>query len=504
LKIQYGNKVIEMRMKKIFQLVITLILFSGCAFSQSKTDTILTNRQENALLITELLNAKGLEHASVGLMAIDLKTRDTLLDFNSDKSLVAASTQKLLTSAAALEILGADRTFKTTLEYEGIITNDGVLKGNVIIRGGGDPALGSPRFPEFYDGLFERWVQAIKNAGITKIEGKVVGDGSIFGEPEIPATWVWEDIGNYYGSAALGLNLYDNTYFIDFKTSEKAGSLSEVLNVSPFMPYLTFENQVTASDENRDMAYIFMTDQPNQRVIKGTLPKNKELFTIKGAIPDPAFLAAFELTNTLEKAGIMVSDKPFSVYKKTEAKNSQILLEISSPSLSEIIYYLNLKSINLYAETLLKKIGLVVSDDPSTESGCKVLENFWKSHGMDTGGMFLKDGSGLSRYNALTSGQLVFVLQYMKNNSQNFVVFENSLPVSGKSGSLENIGKNTPAEGNLRAKSGYMERCMSYAGYVTSVSAKDVVFAVIVNNYSCSNAEMKKILEDFMVGMSDL
>jgi D-alanyl-D-alanine carboxypeptidase/D-alanyl-D-alanine-endopeptidase (penicillin-binding protein 4) len=490
--------------KRVFQIFLALILFSGCAFCQSKTDAILTNRQDNSLLVEKLLNAKGLEHTTVGLLAIDLKTGDTLLEFNSDKSLVAASTQKLITSAAALEILGPDRTFQTTLEYDGIIANDGVLKGNIVICGGGDPALGSSRFPEFYNDLFERWVQAIKTFGITSIEGKVVGDGSFFGEPEIPATWVWEDIGNYYGTAASGLNLYDNTFTIDFKTSEKAGSSAEILNISPSMPWLSFENQVTASDENRDNAYIFFTQNPNQRVIKGTIPKNRELFTIKGAIPDPAFLAAFKLTNALEKVGIMVSDEPVSVYKKNETKNWQILLEISSPSLSEIIYYLNLKSINLYAETLLKQTGLYVAGDPSTEASCKVLEAFWKSHGMDTGGMFLKDGSGLSRYNAFTAGQLVFVLQYMKNNSQNFVVFENSLPVSGKSGSLENIGKNTPAENNLRAKSGYMARCMSYAGYVTTVSGKEVAFAVIVNNFTCSNAEMKKILEELMVGMSGL
>jgi D-alanyl-D-alanine carboxypeptidase/D-alanyl-D-alanine-endopeptidase (penicillin-binding protein 4) len=440
----------------------------------------------------------------VGLLAVDLKTGDTLLELNSDKSLVAASTQKLITSAAALEILGADFTFKTTLEYDGIIMNDGVLNGNIIIRGGGDPALGSPLFPEVYNSLFERWVQAIKNAGIGKIEGKVIGDGSIFGEPEIPATWVWEDIGNYYGTAANGLNLYDNTFTIDFKTVDKAGSPAEILKISPSMPWLSFENQVTASDENRDNAYIFFTGVTNQRIIKGTIPKNKEQFTIKGAIPDPAYLAAFELTNTLENAGIAVSDEPVSIFKKTASANRQILLEISSPPLGEIVYFLNLKSINLYAETLLKQIGLVVSGDPSTESGCKVLEDFWKSSGMETGGMFLKDGSGLSRYNALTAQQLVFVLQFMKTSNKNMTVFENSLPVSGKSGSLENIGKNTPAENNLRAKSGYMDRCMSYAGYVSTVSGKEIAFAVIVNNFSCSNAEMKKLLEKLMVGMSGL
>jgi D-alanyl-D-alanine carboxypeptidase/D-alanyl-D-alanine-endopeptidase (penicillin-binding protein 4) len=489
--------------KRVFQIFLALILFSGCAFSQSKTDTILSNRQENALLITELLNTKGLEHASVGLLAIDLKSGDTLIDFNSDKSLVAASTQKLLTSAAALEILGPDRTFKTTLEYDGIITNDGVLKGNIIIRGGGDPALGSPRFPGFYNDLFERWVQAIKNAGITKIEGKVIGDGGIFGQTEIPATWVWEDIGNYYGTAACGLNLSDNTFTIDFKTLDNVGSPAEILNISPSMPWLTFENQVTASDENRDNAYIFFTGITNQRIIKGTIPKNKERFTIKGAIPDPAYLAAFELTKALTNAGIAVSQEAASIFKKSEASGRHTLLEISSPPLSDIIYYLNLKSINLYAETLLKQIGLVVSVDPSAASGCKVLEDFWKNLGMETGGMFLKDGSGLSRYNALTAQQLVFVLRFMKTNNTNLAVFENSLPVSGKSGSLESIGKNTPAENNLRAKSGYMERCMSYAGYVTTVSGKEVAFAVIVNNFSCSNAEMKKLLEYFMVGMSN-
>jgi len=488
--------------KRVFQILVAATLFSGWAFSQSQTETNLSKPDDNFPLVTEMLHSKGLEHATVGLLALDLKTGDTLLEFNSEKSLVAASTQKLLTSAAALEILGADFTFKTTLEYDGIITKDGVLNGNIVIRGGGDPCLGSPLFEEFYKELFEQWIRSIKAAGITKIDGKIIGDGSIFGLPEIPATWVWEDIGNYYGSMVSGLNIFDNTYFIDFKTLDKAGTPAEIFKISPSMPWLNFENQVAASDENRDNAYIFFTGNTNQRIIKGTIPKNKDRFTIKGAIPDPAYLAAFELTNALKNAGIVVSQEPFSIFEKTASVNRQILSEISSPSLSDIIYFLNLKSINLYAETLLKQIGLVVSGDPSTESGCKVLEDFWKSRGMDTGGMFLKDGSGLSSYNALTAQQLVFVLQFMKTNNTNRAVFENSLPVSGKSGSLENIGKNTPAENNLRAKSGYMERCMSYAGYVTTFSGNDVAFAVIVNNFSCTNTKMRKILAEFMVGMS--
>ncbi len=490
--------------KRVFQILVAVTLFSGWVFSQSQTKTNLSKPKDNFTLITEMLHSKGLEHASVGLLAVDLKTGDTLLEFNSDKSLVATSTQKLLTTAAALEILGADFTFKTTLEYDGIMMNDGVLNGNIVIRSGGDPCLGSPLFEEFYKGLFEQWIRSIKAAGITKIEGKIVGDGSIFGSPEIPDTWVWEDIANYYGSTASGLNIYDNTYFIDFKTTDKAGSPAEILNISPSMPWLSFENQVTAADDNHDKAFIFFTQNPNQRIIKGTIPKNKEQFTIKGSIPDPAYLAAFELTNALEKAGILVSDEPVSLFKKTINKNRQILLEISSPPLSDIIFFLNLKSINLYAEALLKQIGLYANNDPTTESGCTVLENFWKSRGMNTGGMFLQDGSGLSRYNALTTGQLVFVIQHMKTNNINTTVFVSSLPVSGKSGSLENIGKNTPAENNLRAKSGYMERCMSYAGYVTTVTGNEVVFAVIVNNFSCTNAEMRKILADLMVGMSAL
>ncbi|MFA5420371.1 MAG: D-alanyl-D-alanine carboxypeptidase/D-alanyl-D-alanine-endopeptidase [Bacteroidales bacterium] len=491
-------------MKKILQILLLLSFFFGCASSSPKTDKNPENSPDISRLVTDFISAKGLEHASAGLLAIDLTIGDTLLDFNSNQSLVAASTQKLVTSAAALEIFGPDYTFNTSLEYEGTIDKEGILKGNIIIHGGGDPALDSPLFSEFYSTLFDSWVKAIQTAGFRKIEGKVIGDASIFGKPEIPDTWVWEDIGNYYGSLASGLNIYDNTFTIDLKTSDKSGSPAQLLKVTPFLPWMSFENQVTASDENRDKAYIFFIDRPNQRIIKGTLPKNKEQFTIKGSIPDPAYLAAFELTNALENAGIEVLEKPASVFEKQEPSDRQTLFEISSPVIREIIYYLNLKSINLYAETLLKQVALYISSDPSTESGCKVLEAFWKSRGMDTGGMFLQDGSGLSRYNALTAGQLVFVLQYMKSNNKNFDVFENSLPVSGKSGSLENLGNDTPAEGNLRAKSGYMARCMSYAGYVTTVSGRDVAFAVIVNNYSCSNTEMRKILEDLMVGMSGM
>jgi len=488
--------------KKVFQILLTLSFFFGCAGSSPKNENDPEHSRNNSRLVTVFLSAKEMEHASAGLLAIDLTTGDTLLNFNSNQSMVAASAQKLVTSAAALEIFGADRTFKTTLEYEGTIDKEGVLNGNIIIHGGGDPALGSPLFTDFYMGLFEQWFQAVKNAGIKSIDGKIIGDGSNFGKAEIPDTWVWEDIGNYYGSLASGLNLYDNTFTLEMKTSDKPGSPAQLLKVTPPLPWMIFENQVTASDENRDKAYIYFTDRPEQRIIKGTIPKNKEQFIIKGSIPDPAYLAAFELTSTLEKEGIIISEKPASVYEKYESSGKHILCDISSPPLSEIIYYLNLKSINLYAEALLKQMALYLTNNSSTESGCKVLEAFWTSRGMDTGGMFLQDGSGLSRYNALTAGQLVYVLQYMKNNNKNFTVFENSLPVSGKSGSIENLGKDTPAEGNLRAKSGYMARCMSFAGYVTTVSGREVAFAVIVNNFACPNAEMRKILEELMVGMS--
>jgi D-alanyl-D-alanine carboxypeptidase/D-alanyl-D-alanine-endopeptidase (penicillin-binding protein 4) len=451
--------------------------------------------------ITNFLEADALTHASVGISLVEVESSKVLLSYNSHQSLIPASVQKLLIAGAALETLGSDFTFETQLNYDGTIDADGTLRGNLIIKGGGDPTLASPRFKDHYGDVIEDFVRAITKAGIQRIEGKIIGDATCFGQPQIADTWIWEDIGNYYGATASGLNIYENTYALDF-SSGGPGTLSKVLKTDPELPFLKFDNQVTASQENTDNAYIYGSYMSKTRIIRGTIPAHRKSFTIKGAIPDPAFLAAWQLSQSLKKSGIPVSGNPESNSESIPGQEVHHLLSIFSPPLSEIIFQLNMKSINLYAESLLLQLAVSNGADPNIDTACAKLESFWKEKGMDTGGLFLEDGSGLSRANGLSADHLTFLLRLMKNESAFADVFIKSLPVSGLPGSLKYFG-GKELKGKFMAKSGSMARVMNYAGYLSNKQGHELALVIMINNYTCENTEIRGLIEDLVLEMAE-
>ncbi len=477
-----------------------LLIISACNQPAQQAES---NKSSDINIITDLISQPNLENASIGILAIDLNSGKSVLEYNSTTSLVPASTLKILTSAAALETFGPDYTFKTKLAYNGQISEGRTLNGDLIILGSGDPAFLSPLFESHYKNTFKDILQEVQNAGIKYINGNVIGDGSHFGSPQIPPTWIWEDIGNYYGSPAFGLNIYDNIYTISFET-KSAGKLTKIINVEPSLPRIEFENNVTAANNNYDNAYIYGTYLSEKRIIKGTIPQNRKSFAIDGSIPDPAFLAADQLLSKLEDCGIGVSSEALSNYQDNMKNSYQTMLEIDSPPLSEIIFQLNMKSINLYAETLLLHMAKISGENCTVESGCSALSTFCENSGINITGLNLEDGSGLSRANSITAKQLVSVLLHMHSQSKYSESFIQSLPVAGESGSLKSFGKGTELEGNLKAKSGSMLRVMGYCGYLDTESGQELAFAVMVNNYNCSNAEMRKMLENFLVSVYEL
>jgi D-alanyl-D-alanine carboxypeptidase/D-alanyl-D-alanine-endopeptidase (penicillin-binding protein 4) len=480
-----------------FIFIICILLFISSCTPHENSDK--SSNVSKPKIITNFINQPSLKNASIGILATDLNSGEIVLAHNSKLSLVPASTLKILTSMAALETFGPDYKFKTTLAYTGNISESRTLNGDLILLGGGDPTFLSSRFEKHYKNAMTDMVQESQNSGIRYINGNIVADGSYFGLPQIPDTWIWEDIGNYYGSPAFGLNILDNTYTITFKTG-KAGSLSGIININPELPWINFENRVMAAKNNSDNAYIYGSYLSDKRLINGTIPENRNTFSIKGATPDPALLAAHQLLYGLKEKGIGISGETVSDYAKKQQAKRQTLLVINSPPLSEIIEQLNMRSINLYAETLLLHLAKKSTEDCSVEAGCESLKTFWKDAGMDVSGLNLEDGSGLSRANAITAEQLVFVLQHM-HQSNNKETFLQSLPVAGKSGTLKSFAPNTVLEGNLKAKSGYMARAMNYTGYLTTESGKEIAIAVMVNNYNCSNTEMRNMLEKFLVSL---
>jgi serine-type D-Ala-D-Ala carboxypeptidase/endopeptidase (penicillin-binding protein 4) len=457
---------------KITFFIFSLACITINSFSQEKTsETFLAD--------------SSLAHASVSLCVADAKTGDILFDYNSGISLTPASVMKVITSAAALEMLGPGYTFKTSVGYTGKLNKRfGRLKGNIIIRGGGDPALGSKYFSDHYKGFLDNWVIEIKKLGIKRIKGKVITDDSYYDFLPVPGKWLWEDEGNYYGAGAYGLSVFDNTYEIHLKTF--SGSFPpSIKEIIPDDCRSELSNFLIASGTT-DEGYVFAAPYSKQGWVAGTVPVNQDDFVLKASITDPPLVLSKVLGEKLKSAGIKISGDPTTIRleKNIIEENVVPITETISPSLADIISVLNHESVNLFAEHLIKELGKKFRNNGSTASGAEVIIAFLKNSGIDTNGMFIEDGSGLSPLNSINTRELVHLLVYLKNKGKYFSDYYSSLPDAGKNGTLKNYFIDPLFESRLKAKSGSMTRVRSFAGYFTTVSGKEMAFSIIINNYS--------------------
>jgi D-alanyl-D-alanine carboxypeptidase/D-alanyl-D-alanine-endopeptidase (penicillin-binding protein 4) len=427
----------------------------------------------------------------------DAENGNVFIDYNSGISLTPASVMKVITSAAALELLGPEYTFRTRIGYTGTLNKRwGRLKGNIIIIGGGDPALGSKYFPDHYKDFIPSWVEEIKKLGIKRIRGRVITDDSYYDFIPVPGKWLWEDTGNYYGAGAYGLSVFDNTYEIHFTTFSDS-SLPVIREIIPVECTTNLSNLLIAED-TIDAGNVFTAPYSTNGYMAGTIPVNQLDFVLKASISDPPLLLARMVTDKLKTAGINISGKPTTmrIEKNYKAEKFIPVAEISSPGLAEIIEVLNHESVNLFAEHLIKELGKKFKNDGSTASGAKVIMEFLKNSGIDTNGMFIEDGSGMSPLNAINTRELVRLLIYMKNNGKHFPEYFSSLPDAGKEGTLKNIFKDPVFDSRLKAKSGSMTRVRSYAGYFTTKSGKKMVFSIIINNFSGPSKNIVSEIED--------
>jgi len=491
------------------RLLIFFVLISILPKTYSQDTTLnLKNHNVNQVIL-KLKKDKDLKNASFGFIAKDIKNGEIIASINPDLSLMPASTLKIITTATALEVLGKNYQFKTVLQYSGTIdTTLHFLNGNIYIKGDADPTLGSIHFDRSkkYD-FIKRWINSIIKLKIDSIQGCVIGDASKYSNEIACPKWAWEDIGNYYGAGANGLTCFDNLYEMHFKSSKLADTLSEVTFIEPEIPGLIIHNEVISSNNPID-AFIFGAPYQYVHEVRGTIPKGRDDFSIKGAIPDPAYFIASKLQTELDLIKIKTS-LPINTIRNLKLKGDTTLNKRQdfyteySPYLSEIINIINKKSINLFAEHLLMEIGFALKNSGTYESGLSAIKEFWKLKGLDTDGFYMFDGSGLSRSNSITPNQLVFVLTYMKSKGRYFDAFYRSLPIAGVSGTLTSLGKNTSAQGVVHAKSGSVDRVRAYSGYVTTKSSREIAFCMNIANYNCSDAECRKKLELLIIALAD-
>ncbi len=475
---------------KIFFFVISLSCLTIISWSQEKN----YSREQSDQSFPD---DSSLMHASVSMYVEDAETGKVVMEYNSGNSLIPASIMKLITSAAALELLGPDYTFKTRIGYTGKLNKRwGRLKGDIVILGGGDPALGSKYFSEHYQDFILNWITEIRKLGIKRIRGRVITDDSYYDYLPVPAKWLWEDAGNYYGSGVYGLSVFDNTYEIHFKTLADSTIPSEI-GMVPAECRSDLSNFLIASGTD-DEGYVFAAPYSTNGWLSGSIPVNQEDFILKASITDPPLILAKMVTERLKAEKIRISGKPTTIRleQKPGVKKTVQITETSSPPLTDIIKVLNHESVNLFAEHLIKELGKKFKNNGSTSSGIEVVNEFLNNSGISTNGMFIEDGSGLSPLDAINTRELVHLLVYMKNKGKHFPEYYASIPDPGENGTLKSYFTDPLFDLRLKAKSGSMTRVRSFAGYFTTLSGKNMAFSIIINNYTGPSKNITSAIED--------
>lgn len=442
--------------------------------------------------------APGLKGASVSVCISDLISGEVVDAFQPHQRLCPASVWKLFTTAAALDLLGPDFRFRTLLAADGPVV-DGTLQGNLIILGGGDPSLGSRHFPPGFDGVLQQWSAAVSRAGIDSIQGNIIANEAYYRGETLPRTRIWADMANYYGTGAWGINFRDNSYEVLFQTPAEANREAKVIDVYPEVPTLSLSSEVRSSTTASDQAYIFGAPLVGRRVVRGTLPRGRQEYSISGSLPDPPLFAAHHLRKELLKAGIYVGGQA-EVEREVlrEPATLQVVHELLSPPLSSLVAHTNRVSDNLYAEALLLQLGAAKGGDGSVVEALDVLRAHLLPHCGTDYPFYAYDGSGLSRYTAVSAAQVNGLLRYCHSNEHTRGLMA-SLPIAGQEGTVRYFLKDSPLQGLVRAKSGSMEGVRAYAGYFSAHSGRQLAFTILVNNYDLSWTALSDSIEEMLV-----
>ncbi|MCZ4409260.1 D-alanyl-D-alanine carboxypeptidase/D-alanyl-D-alanine-endopeptidase [Cryomorphaceae bacterium 1068] len=447
--------------------------------------------------IERLVADADLAGATISAMLADALTGEEIESYNKEVLACPASVWKLATTSAALGNLGRDFRFNTHLAYTGEI-KDSVLYGDVLILGSGDPSLGSRHFDGGFDEFIENYTQFVIAAGIDSIAGNVIGNGAHLQGQTIPGTRVWEDMGNYFGAGIHGLNFNDNTYFLNFKTPDEPGLPAELLSVYPEVPGMVIESEVESSTIQSDQAYIYGSPLEMKRTVRGTLPLGQDRYTIKGSIPDPALFMAYHLRERLSDAGIPSNGYVAEKEQFREPITYKKLATTVSVPLSEMVKHINRESDNLMADGLLVQLG-AKQGNPSIEGGIAALEEYLKKIWGKDATFFAYDGSGLSRFTAVSALQLTQLLVSMRTSQVQKQYLLDVLPEAGKEGSVKWFGQRTNLSGNTKLKSGSMKNVKAYAGIFQTYSGRELAFAIMVNNFEISGTEVRKKIEDWLI-----
>lgn len=423
---------------------------------------------------------------------------EVLYDRDGDKAHVTASTMKLFTTAAALEKLGPDFTYTTTVDAVGSI-RDGVLEGDIVVTGSGDPSLGAWHPDNHCDSacLLPQWVAAVREAGIREVRGRIVGDGRCFTEEFYAGAWDYEDLCYWYAAGSSGLAIEENCFRTDIKPGAKAGDPATITWI-PDTKYIEVVNDAkTAEAGGTSNADIVWREAEGNRIrYARTIAADKANIRERGSIWDGARYTAFLFEEALEREGIRVSGDAANIRSLADAaaidaapQRTRISEHTSIP-MAEQVAVINKVSHNFFADMVCRTMGLKEKNEGSFSAGTAVVKEWAAATGMpQAASLSINDGSGLAHTNWVQPQQMTHLLRHM-DSSPARDAFRKSLGIAGVDGWLQNRMNEPETKGRVLAKTGSIGGVRTLGGYSPTADGKEVVFSIMCNYYACPTREV--------------
>jgi D-alanyl-D-alanine carboxypeptidase/D-alanyl-D-alanine-endopeptidase (penicillin-binding protein 4) len=466
--------------------------------------------------IEQIAHQPALEPGFFAVKIVSLDSGQAIYEQDAHKFVRPASNMKLYTVAAAFDRLTPDYHFITSV-YAKEKPEDGKIKGDLTVYGRGDPSIAA-RFNggDYFKGINDL-AERIVAAGVKRIKGDLVGDESYFNGAPLGSGWEWDDLTWSYGASVSALSVNDNAIDLTIKPGDKVGAPVVFTTGPPATTFMTISNRATTSARGwKKQLNIYRGVGANTLEISGSLPLGDAGFIGGVAIPDPALAFVTMLRDALQKRGIKIEGRvrtvnarsggsvvPLSALGDSTGLQSPPLplpveiASLQSPPFSLIAAHTLKPSQNQYTELILRTLGKMnggEANKSNEDAGLDALRKFLREAGAGDADLVLSDGSGLSRNDMITANATVQLLTYMSKHKY-FAQFREALPIAGVDGTLRTRMKGTPAEGNVRAKTGSLSSVASLSGYVTTAAGEHLVFSMMLNNYPDAAAVRRESID---------
>jgi D-alanyl-D-alanine carboxypeptidase/D-alanyl-D-alanine-endopeptidase (penicillin-binding protein 4) len=447
-----------------------------------------------AAALDSIFNDTAFASAHWGVLVRSLETGETLYARNAGRMFVPASNMKIVTAAGALEALGPDYRYQTRVAAAGPV-RDGVLHGDLVVIGGGDPTI-SERFHGDVRTVFRAWADSLRAHGVRRITGAVVGNDDVFDDRALGRGWAWDDTEDSYSAEVGGLQL--NEGFVTVRVAPAPGQRAAAVTTLPvsdeWVPVVG--NVWMAAAGTPPQVTVSRADSLSGVQVGGTLPPDTVIEAEVSVRNNTRFFASV-LRQALLEAGIGVGGASLDADDepgRARPESSTLLFTHTSPPMGEILAAFLKPSQNQIGEILLKTLGRELRGMGSAGAGIAAIDSMAVAWGLPRRLLSQADGSGLSRYNLVAPEFLVALLQ-RETRSPHFEIFHAAMPVAGRDGTLANRMRGTPAEANVHAKTGTLSGVRSLSGYFTTAAGERMVFSMMVNHHTLSSRDADRVAE---------